>query len=92
MAINNTSNIPKIILILSVVVVIYWAVTSRVDLSGIKGSDIVFEILWLPMLAGLFGLLITTLMLWIKTKFNLRSLYLYSFLILLGSILWFTLG
>ncbi|WP_297093232.1 hypothetical protein [uncultured Draconibacterium sp.] len=92
MAVNKKSNAPKIIFILSMVVVVYWTVVTQLNLSGIKNFDVVFEILWLPMLAGLFGLLITTLVLTIIKKFNLRSLYLYSFLILLAAILWFTFG
>ena len=77
----------KIVLPLSVLVALYWYLGKTVDVYHTKFAGALFEILWLPMIILLFALPIASLGFFVRDKFNLRSFYLYSLLIGIGTIL-----
>jgi len=83
----ENSRISLIILILSIIVSGFWWLGQVIDVYHFDLVGAIYEILWLPVLALLFILPIVSFIFWVKAKFRLRSLYLYSFLILLMSIL-----
>ncbi len=88
--INNTFNSkkPRLVLILSVITAVFWYIGQSFNVYYFAVVGAVFEILWLPMIASLIILPILSLFYLIKEKFNLTSLYLYSFLILIATILY----
>ncbi|SEA81001.1 hypothetical protein SAMN05421540_1321 [Psychroflexus halocasei] len=88
--INNTFNSKKpiLVLILSIITAIFWYIGQSFNVYYFAVVGAVFEFLWLPMIASLYILPILSLFYLIKEKFNLISLYLYSFLILIATILY----
>jgi len=81
-AFKNTKT-GKIIFRLSLLASVLWCLSHIINVYSFALLGAIFEILWLPMLAALFFLPIISLVLWVKEKFNIRSLYLYSILIVL---------
>ncbi|MEO8172774.1 MAG: hypothetical protein ABI581_06810 [Sediminibacterium sp.] len=77
----------KVILVLSVLVAAYWYLGKTLDVYGSKFTGAISEILWLPMIILLFVLPIVSIGFFIKEKFSIKSLYLYSLLIGAGAIL-----
>jgi hypothetical protein len=77
----------KIILSLSMVVALFWFFGHTLDVYRFKLVGAIFEILWLPMIILLFVLPILSVIFFIKEKYNLRSLYIYSFLALALAVL-----
>jgi hypothetical protein len=83
----NKSKAPKVVLVLSVMTSIFWCLGQLVDVYYFAVTGAIFEIMWLPMIALIFALPILSLVFLAKEKFSLKSLHLYSFLILLATIL-----
>ncbi len=81
------SKTPKIVFALSVLTSIYWCIGQLVDVYYFAVVGAIFEIMWLPMIASIFVLPTLSLVYLAKEKFSLKSLHLYSFLILLATIL-----
>lgn len=77
----------KIVFMLSLLVAAYWYFGKAMDVYHIKILGTIFEILWLPMIILLFALPIVSIGFFVKDKFNIRSLYLYSLLVGAGAIL-----
>ena len=77
----------RIVFLLSVLVAVYWWLGKIVDVYQNKFAGALFEILWLPMIILLFALPLVSIGFFVKDKFNLRSLYLYSLLVGAGAIL-----
>lgn len=77
----------KVIFILSIITSIYLIIgwTSNVYSNAFAGA--VFEFFWVTALIATAGLPILSLIHLIKTKFNFRSLYLYSIIVLLIAVL-----
>jgi hypothetical protein len=77
----SNSILSKISFILSIFTMAYWLSGKILNLkeSGIAG--VIFEILWLPMILLLIGLPVLSLILLIRDKVNLRSFYLYAFIV-----------
>jgi len=71
----------KILFVSSVIIFLCWLFTYFFNVYKYPVVGAIFEIIWLPMLAGIFIIPIISLFFWIKEKFPLTSLYLYSFLI-----------
>jgi len=82
----RNSRISKIVLILSIIVAGFWWLGNSINVYRFALVGAIFEILWLPALAMLFLLPIASLILLIKEKVNIRSLYIYSFLIGMATI------
>lgn len=83
----NNSRTSKIVLILSVLVSGFWGLGQVINVYRFALVGAIFELLWLPMLAMIFILPIMSLRFLVKEQFNVRSLYLYSILIVVATIL-----
>ena len=91
MTVINKSKAPKTIFILSIMTAVFWCVGQLVDIYYFAVVGAIFEIIWLPMIALIIILPILSLVYLAKAKFNPKSLHLYSFLILLATILFMVL-
>ncbi len=87
LATYNNPIISILILIMSILVSGFWWLGQVINVYRFALVGAIYEILWLPVLAMLFILPIISLILWVKGKFNLGSLYLYSILIVVATIL-----
>ena len=76
----------KIIFILSIIIAVYWLLGWTVNVYSQAVMGAIFELAWLPVMLLTFTLPIVSFILLIKDKFNLRSLHLYSILIIVLSI------
>lgn len=82
-----------VIFLLSVCTAVYWVVSKDAKSYNSKLPGAIVEILWLPMIILVFALPLAAIGLWAKDKFNLRSIYLYTFLIGAATVTWiFTRG
>ena len=77
---------PVVIFITSLLVPLFWFLGQVINVYKTAFLGAVFEFLWFPMLILLFTLPVLSLLFWRRTKFNTRSLYFYSFIILIVSI------
>lgn len=77
----------KMVFFLSILTSVYWCVGKLLDTNTFAFAGAVFEFLWLPMLAALIILPILSFIHLIKAKFNTRSLYLYSILVIIPAFL-----
>ncbi|MEZ4685923.1 MAG: hypothetical protein R3B47_07595 [Bacteroidia bacterium] len=80
---KDQSKTSKVIFILSLLTAAYWILAQYVDVYRYSIIGVIFEMAWLIMIAGLFVLPLVSLVLLIKEKFSLKSLYLYALLLLL---------
>ena len=80
--------IEKIVLSLSIVVALFWGVTTQIDVYAVNFVGAIFELLWLPMIGLVFFLPTLSLIMFIRTKFAIKSLYLYSFIVSVASLLY----
>lgn len=71
----------KIVFLISILVSVFWCLGQILNVYRFALVGAIFEFLWLPMLGMLFILPIASLILFRKEKFNVRSLYLYSIII-----------
>lgn len=78
----QSSGTSKIVFILSILVSAFWFLVYVVDVYHFAITGAVFELLWLPMIVIIFVLPVLSLVLLAKEKFNIRSLYLYSLIII----------
>ena len=76
-----------LLFIVSIIVSLYWFLGQVINVYSYAWLGALFEILSLPMLAGLFILPVFSFVLLMKNNFSPRSLYLYSFIISLVSML-----
>ena len=83
----TNSRTSKIVFILSIIVAGYWWLGQFINVYNSALGGAIFEILWLPALAMLFILPILSLILVVKEKFSVRSLYIYAMLISITTIL-----
>lgn len=83
----TNSRTSKIVFVLSIIVSGYWWLGKVIDVYRFDLVGAIFEILWLPVLAMLFVLPIISVILLVKEKVNFRSLYIYSMLIVVVTIL-----
>lgn len=71
----------KIIFLVSLLVSGYWILGQQLNIYRFAFVGAIYEILWIPMLALIVILPIASLLFLRKEKFNIRSLYLYSILL-----------
>jgi hypothetical protein len=81
------SSTSKIVFLLSIIVCGYWWLGKIINVYRLALVGAIFEILWLPTLALLFVLPIISLISLVKDKFTIKSLYIYSMLICITTIL-----
>lgn len=77
----------KIIFLLSILVSLFWVLGRSINIYQFALVGAIFEMLWLPVLALIPILAVISFIFWIKDKFTFRSLNLYSFLIILLTIM-----
>jgi hypothetical protein len=77
----KNSRLSKILFGLSIIVFTYWRIGHVINVYRFAVVGAIYEILWLFMILGLFGLPVISLIFLIKEKFSFRSLYLYTILI-----------
>ena len=80
------TKISKIIFLVSIGAAIIWILGRTTNVYQFALVGAIFEMLWLPLLGVGFILPVISFVLWAKDKFNFKSLHLYSFLILLFTI------
>jgi hypothetical protein len=83
----KNSRISKIFFLLSVLVFAFWCLGQIINVYRFAVVGAIFEILWLPMLAMLLVLPIMSFIFWVNEKFNLRSFYLFTILIVVMTVL-----
>lgn len=83
----NYPHIDKIIFFISALVCIFWIMGRYVNVYEVAVVGILFEIAWLPMLALFIILLVLSILLLIKNKKSFKFLPLYSFLLLMSTML-----
>lgn len=88
----KNSRTSKIVFLLSIIASGLWWLAKGMNVYSNTIVGAIFELLWLPVLGMLFLLPIISLTLLIKEKINVRSLYIYSILIGIASIIFMVLG
>lgn len=78
---NSRNN--KILFILSIATALYWFTGKFLNVYYFAFTGAVFELLWLFMLASVLILPIVSVLFFARDKLNLRSLALYSLLLIL---------
>ena len=76
------SKMPVIIFLASLLVPLFWLLGQLINVYKTAWVGAVFELLWLPMILLLFTLPVLAAIYWSRAKFNFRSLYFYSLVIL----------
>ena len=87
---NQTAKLFKgsvIVFALTMIVTIYMYLPLLISVYRFPTVGAIYEILWIFMILGVFALPVISFISWAKNKFNLRSLYFYSLIISLVSIL-----
>ncbi len=83
----KNSRTSKMVFLLSIIVSGYCWLGQVINLYSVALVGAIFEILWLPALVMLFVLPIISMILLLKEKVNVRSLYVYSILLGVATIL-----
>jgi hypothetical protein len=76
-----------IVLASTIVVSLYWLLSQLINVYQLRWLGAIYELLWVFMLICLFALPVFSIVYWIKTKFSFRSLYFYSFILSVGTVL-----
>ncbi len=87
---NQTARLFKgyvIVFALTIIVTLYWYLPLYISVYHFPIIGAIYEILWIFMIVGLFALPVVSIIFWAKNKFNLRSVYFYSLIISLASML-----
>lgn len=77
----KNSAVSKIVFISSLITLGFWILGKTIDVYQIAWLGAIFELFWLLILLILFSLPVISFIFLIKEEFNLRSLFLYSLLI-----------
>ncbi len=83
----KNSRTSKMVFLLSIIVSGYCWLGQVINLYSVALVGAIFEILWLPALVMLIVLPIISMILLLKEKVNVRSLYVYSILLGVATIL-----
>lgn len=83
----KNSKTSKILFLLCIFLFVFSFLGQAINIYRFALVGAIFEILWLPVLAGIFVAPILSIILWVKEKFNVRSLNIYSILISVCTIL-----
>jgi hypothetical protein len=82
---NSLNN--RRVFVISFFVALFWIIGNTTDVYHFAFTGAFYELLSLPMLALIIFLPVISIILFIKDKFNLKSLALYSILLLTPTIL-----
>jgi hypothetical protein len=86
---NNfrNSRLAKFFFIISIIAFLYWFIGRTIDVYRFALVGAVWELLWIFMIMIQFALPVISLVFLIKEQFSLTSLYLYTLIISVSSIL-----
>lgn len=81
----------KVVFFLCLSVALFWCSVVLLNVYRFAITGTIYEILWLPMLVLIYTLPFVVLIFLFKTKFNLRTLYVYALLLLAltAVVIWF---
>ena len=65
--------VPRLLFFASLFTAVFWVVANLFNVDEVSLVGVIFELLWLPMLAGMFVLPIVCVFFLLKEKFHLRS-------------------
>jgi len=88
----KNSRTSKMVFTLSIIASGFWWLTKGLNVYSNAIVGAIFELLWLPVLGMLFLLPIISLVLLVKERVNLKSLYIYSILIVMPTIFFMIFG
>jgi hypothetical protein len=88
----KNSRTSKIVFILSILASGFWWLAKGINVYRFAIVGAIYELLWIPVLGMLFLLPIMSLVLFVKERVSLRSLYIYSILIVLATIFFMNFG
>jgi hypothetical protein len=88
----KNSRTSKIVFILSILASGFWWLAKGINVYRFAIVGAIYELLWIPVLGMLFLLPVMSLVLFVKERVSLRSLYIYSILIVLATIFFMNFG
>jgi hypothetical protein len=88
----KNSRTSKIVFILSILASGFWWLAKGINVYRFAIVGAIYELLWIPVLGMLFLLPIMSLVLFVKERVNLKSLYIYSILIGMATIFFIVFG
>jgi hypothetical protein len=86
----KNSNTSKLVFVASLIVFLFWFLGLVINVYKVAVVGVIYEIVWLPIILLTLGLPVVSLIAWYKEKFNMRSLYFYSLIVLAATILHLT--
>lgn len=82
----SSTSTSRLILLLSIFAAVFCVLVSFVNVYQYALVGAIYEILWLPVLGILFIVPVIAILFWRKEKFTLTSLYPYSILICVATL------
>ena len=76
----KNSVINKALFIVSIITIVYWWSAKSLNVYKYAFLGAIFELLWLLMIAAVFIGPVISILLFVRDKYNARSLVLYAFL------------
>ena len=89
---SSLINRSRVIFALTIAVTLYWILSLLINVYRFPIIGAIYEILWIFMIIALFVLPVFSFISWAKNRFDLRSLYFYSLIISVISILLLVTG
>ena len=83
----SPSNRSKLVFACTIIVSAFWISIQFIDVYRYPVAGAIYELVSITMLLVLVGLPVFSFIQWVRNKFDLRSLYFYSFLISVASII-----
>jgi hypothetical protein len=75
----KNSAINKALFVVSIITILYWWTAKSLNVYKYAFFGAVFELLWLLMIAAVFIGPVFSIFLFVRDKYNLRSMALYAF-------------
>jgi hypothetical protein len=76
----------KIALLVSMSAAIFWIAANITDVYHFAAVGAIFEVLWMPVIVITIALPVFAFIFWAKEKFNIRSFYLYTIIIIIAAV------
>lgn len=83
---NQSNSLFKILLLINLIAVTFWIVGQNINVYRYAIVGVIFEFLWLPMIAAIILLPFASFKYWYKDKFKVTSKFFYLFLFCILSI------
>jgi hypothetical protein len=75
----KNSAINKALFVVSIITILYWWTAKSLNVYNYAFLGAIFELLWLLMIAAVFIGPVFSIFLFVRDKYNLRSMALYAF-------------